>query len=335
MSHRCNEPSPARRPALRPALLLTLAAAALACIGTGARADYPTRPIRMVVGFAPGGATDLYARVVAQRLGERLGQQVVVDNRPGAGGSIGTSLVAKAAPDGHTLLFASPSHAINVSLYRSLPYDPLRDFVPIAKITNGSTYVLVAHPSLPVQNLKDFIAYAKAKPGTINFASAGSGSTSHLAGELFKSRAGIDIVHVPYKGTGDAIRDLLTGQVQATVDALPALLPHIKRGALKALGVNIRTTLLPEVPLIADAGVPQFEFYTWIGVLAPAATPAAIVRRLNGEINSVLRMPEVEARFAEMSSRPVTSTPEDFRRQIEKDIPKFAAIIKAAGIQPQ
>jgi tripartite-type tricarboxylate transporter receptor subunit TctC len=335
MSEGLQERPCARIASPRRAVLLSIAAVLLVASSANARAEYPLRPIRMVVGFAPGGATDLYARVVAQRLSERLGQQVVVDNRPGAGGSIGTSLVAKAAADGYTLLFASPSHAINVSLFRSLPYDPLRDFAPIAKITNGSTYVLVAHPSLPVQNLKDFIAYAKAKPGAINFASAGSGSTSHLAGEFFKARAGIDIVHVPYKGTGDAIRDLLTGQVQATVDALPALLAHIKRGALKPLGVNIRTPLLPEVPTIADAGVPQFEFYTWIGVLAPAATPGTIVRRLNQEINTVLRMPEVDARFAEMSSKPVTSTPEDFRRQIEKDIPKFAAIIKSAGIQPQ
>jgi tripartite-type tricarboxylate transporter receptor subunit TctC len=298
-------------------------------------ADYPVRPIRMVVGFAAGGATDIYARIVAQKMSDRFGQQVVVDNRAGAGGSLATHLVARATPDGYTLIFVSPSHAINTALYKSLPFDPVADFEPVSKVSNGSSYVVAVHPSLPAANLKEFIALAKAKPGAYNFASGGVGSTSHLAGELFKSRAGIPIVHVPYKGTGDALRDLLAGQVHSTVDALPALLPHIQRGALKALGVNIRTSLLPDVPSIAEAGLPDYEFFTWVGILAPAKTPQAIVNRLNAEINEILRLPDVQKRFADLSVRPAGSTPAEFRELLRRDIAKYGAIARSAGIQPQ
>ncbi len=298
-------------------------------------AGYPARPIRMIVGFAPGGATDLYARIVATNLSERLGQQVVVDNRAGAGGSLGTNLVAKAAPDGYTLIFVSPSHAINTALFKSMPFDPIVDFEPITKVSNGSTYVVAVHSSLAATTVKEFIALATAKPGTINFASGGVGSTSHLAGELFKSKAGINIVHVPYKGTGDALRDLLAGQVHSTVDALPALLAHINRGALKALGVNIRTSLLPDVPTIAESGLPDYEFLTWVGVLAPARTPRDVVHKLNFEINEVLKMVDTQKRFNDMSARPAGSTPEEFKALLQREVAKFAAITKAAGIQPQ
>ena len=315
--------------------LFALAAGLLACSQCALAADYPTRPIRMVVGFAAGGATDIYARIVATKLSERFGQQVVVDNRPGAGGSLGTNLVAKATPDGYTLIFVSPSHAINTSLYKSIPFDPIADFEPVSKVSNGSTYVVAVHPSLGAGTAREFIALALAKPGTLNFASGGVGSTSHLAGELFKSKAGINIVHVPYKGTGDALRDLIAGQVHSTVDALPALLPHINRGALKALGVNIRTPLLPDVPTIAEAGLPDYEFTTWVGILAPAKTPREIVRQLNVAINALLELPDTQKRFNDVSARPAGSTPEEFKALLQRDTAKYAAIARAAGIQRQ
>ncbi|HSQ05434.1 MAG TPA: tripartite tricarboxylate transporter substrate-binding protein, partial [Burkholderiales bacterium] len=251
------------------------------------------------------------------------------------GGSLGTNLVAKATPDGYTLIFVSPSHAINVALYKSLPFDPVADFEPITKVSNGSTYVLAIHPSLSANTVREFIALANAKPGAINFASGGIGSTSHLAGELFKNKARIDIVHVPYKGTGDALRDLLVGQIHATVDALPALLPHVNRGALRALGVNIRTALLPDVPTIAESGVPDYEFFTWVGVLAPARTPRAVIRRLNVEINEVLKLADVQKRFNDMSARPAGSTPEEFAALLKREIAKFVTIVKTAGIATQ
>lgn len=297
--------------------------------------DYPARPIRMVVGFAPGGATDIYARIVAQKMSDRFGQQVVVDNRAGAGGSLATHLVARATPDGYTLIFVSPSHAINTALYKSLPFDPVTDFEPITKVSNGASYVIAVHPSVAAGSVRELIALARAKPGALNFASGGIGSTSHLAGELFKSRAAIPIVHVPYKGTGDALRDLLAGQVHSTVDALPALLPHIQRGALRALGVNIRTPLLPDVPSIAEAGVPDYEFFTWVGILAPARTPRAIVERLNAEINEILRLPEVQKRFNDLSVRPAGSTPAQFRDLLRREIVKYGQIARSAGIQAQ
>ncbi|MBL8382473.1 MAG: tripartite tricarboxylate transporter substrate binding protein, partial [Burkholderiales bacterium] len=261
-------------------LLLTLGLAStppLAC----AADDYPARPIRMVVGFAAGGATDLFARIIGQKLADRLGQQVNVDNRTGAGGSLGTDIVAKAPPDGYTLLMVSASHAINLSLYKSLPFDPVADFDPICTAVATSN-VLAVHPSLPASTLAEFLALARAKPGGINLASAGTGSSSHLAGELFKSMAGITLVHVPYKGTADALRDLLSGQVQATVDALPALLPHINRGTLRALGVGDarRIALLPNVPTIAEGGVPGYEVFAWTGVVAPAKTPRPVIDKL-------------------------------------------------------
>jgi len=313
----------------------SLSACALLVSISAAAADYPSRPIRMIVGFAAGGATDLYARIVAQKMSDRFGQQVVVDNRAGAGGSLGTSLVAKASPDGYTLIFVSPSHAINTALYKSIPFDPIADFEPITKVSNGSTYVVAVHPSVAAGTIREFIALANAKPGTLNFASGGVGSTSHLAGELFKSKAGINIVHVPYKGTGDALRDLLAGQVHSTVDALPALLPHINRGALKALGVNIKTPLLPDVPTISEAGLPDYEFLTWVGVLAPAGTPRSIVRTLNAGINEILKLPDTQKRFSDMSARPAGSTPEEFKALLQRDIAKYGALAKAAGIQPQ
>jgi tripartite-type tricarboxylate transporter receptor subunit TctC len=298
--------------------------------------DYPSRPIKIYVGFAAGGATDLVTRLLAERLSTRLGQQVVVENRPGAGGVLATSIVAKAPPDGYALVMVSASHAINVSLQKSLPYDAVADFAPVATAA-ATTNVLVVNPAVPATTVSEYVALAKARPGTLNFSSAGVGSSSHLANELFKSMAGIDIRHVPYKRTADAVRDLVTGRVQSTVDSVSALLPYIRSGQLRVLGVADATPspILPGVPTIAQSGLPGYEVNAWVGILAPAHTPGEIVTRLNAEIDAILKEPDMQKRLLEMGSHPVIGTPDDFAALIKSDIAKFAAIIKAAGITAQ
>jgi len=310
-------------------LMLQLCVQAALAQATG----YPNKPIRLQVGFAAGGATDLFARIVAQNLSERLGQPVIVENRPGAGGTIASAFVAKAAGDGYTLGVVSASHAINVTLYKSLPYDTLADFVPVATIASA-TNVLVVHPSLPVNSVAEYIALAKAKPGAINLASAGSGSSSHLAGELFKSMAGINVVHVPYKGTADAIRDLISGQVSSTVDAVSALLPHINSGALKAIGVGDpqRMSKLPNVPTIAEA-IPGYAVFAWSGLVAPKGTPPDIVQKLNAEIALLLKAPAVEKKIEDLGARAYISSTDEFGNLIKSEIPKFARIIQSAGLK--
>jgi tripartite-type tricarboxylate transporter receptor subunit TctC len=313
-----------------------VAVVALAALGSAGAADYPARPIHIYVGFAAGGATDLVARIVAERLTQRLGGEVIVENRPGAGGMIATGAVAKAPPDGYSLVMVSASHAINASLQKSLPYDPVADFAPVAAAA-ATTNVLVVHPSVPAKTVAEYIALAKAKPGTINFSSPGIGSSGHLANELFKSMAGIDIRHVPYKGTADAVRDLVAGRVQSTVDSVSALLPYIRGGQLRVLGVadKQRSPLLPDVPTIAVSGLPGYEVNAWVGLLAPARTPPQIVQRLNTEVNAILHEPEVERRLRDMGSHPVYGSAEEFGALIRSDIDKFAAIIKKAGITAQ
>jgi len=316
------------------------AAAAIALlvplVSPAAQGDYPARPVRILVGFTAGGGTDTYARIVAPKLSERLGQQVIVDNRPGAGGIIATSLVAKAPPDGYTLVFISPSHAINASLQASLPFDPIADFEPVSTVAAG-TVVLVVHPSLPVNSVKDLVALAKARPGAISYGTGGVGSSSQMNCEQFKAMAGINITHVPYKGTAAAIPDLISGEVQMAIDTVAALLPHIRSGRLKALGVGdrVRSALLPKVPTIAEAGVPGYEMYGGTGLLAPAGTPREIVLRLSREINAILKAPDVTQRFVELAVRPTGSTPEEFGAQLKSDIARYARIIKSAGITPQ
>ncbi len=298
--------------------------------------DYPTRPIRILVGFSPGGGTDTYARILAPRLAARVGQQVIIDNRAGAGGNIAAQAVAKAPPDGYTLLFISPSHVINPSLQKSLPFDPVADFEPISTVAAG-TVVLVVHPALPVKNVKDLIALARSRPGAINFASGGTGSSSQMNVEQFRSLAKIELAHVPYKGTASAIPDLLVGEVQMAIDTVAALLPHVRSGRLRALGVGdrVRSALLPGVPTIEEAGVPGYEMYGGTGVLAPAKTPREILDRLSREINAVLKEPEVVQRFTELAVRPTGNTPEQFRTQMKNDMARYAKIIANAGIQPQ
>lgn len=307
-------------------LLATLASAASA-------QTYPTKPIRMVVPFPAGGTTDILARAVAPKLNEAWGQQVVVDNRPGAGGNIGSELVAKSAPDGYTLEMGTVgTHAINASLYAKMPYDHVRDFVPVILVA-GVPNVLVVHPSVPVNSVAELIAYAKANPGKLNFASSGSGTSIHLAGELFKVMAGVQMTHVPYKGSAPAVQDLLGGQVQLMFDNLPSSLPHIKAGKLRALAVTSaqRAPALPDVPTVAEAVLPGFEASSWFGVLAPAGTPAAIVAKLNAEIAKWLASPEAKEKLLSQGANAAGGPPEDFAKHIASETAKWAKVVKESG----
>jgi len=295
--------------------------------------NYPVKPIRMVVPFPPGGATDIMARGVAQRLTEVWGQPVVVDNRPGAGGNIGSELVAKAAPDGYTLEMGTVgTHAINPSLYSKMPYDHVKDFVPVILVA-GVPNVLVVNPSVPANSMQELIAYAKANPDKLNFASSGSGTSIHLSGELFKVMAGVQMRHVPYKGSAPALQDLLGGQVQLMFDNLPPSLPQIKAGKLRALAVTtaVRAPALPDVPTIAESGLPGFEASSWFGVLAPAGTPPAIVTKLNAEIAKWLATPEAKEKMLAVGASIAGGTPEDFARHIATETAKWAKVVQESG----
>ncbi|MFO1310444.1 MAG: tripartite tricarboxylate transporter substrate binding protein [Burkholderiales bacterium] len=295
--------------------------------------DYPAKPIRLVVPQPAGGPTDIVARLVAQKLSERLGQQVVVDNRPGAGSNIGTELVAKAPKDGYTLVVATVQHIVNPFLFPSLPFDPVKDFTPVTLMTKAYI-VLDVNPEVPVQNVKELIAYAKSKPGGIAWASAGNGSTSHLALELFKVETGVPATHVPYKGTPPALNDLIGGRVQAMFDGVVTSLPQIKAGKVKPLAVasNTRSPLLPEVPTMAEAGVPGFETVGLAAILAPAGTPPAIVDKLHREIAAILRMPEVKNQLEQMGLEVVASSPSEFAAYIDGESRKWGKLIKDAKV---
>jgi len=313
------------------ACLLCLVAAAASAEG------YPEKPVRMVVAFPPGGGTDILGRMLAQRLGETLGQNVVVENRGGAGGNVGTEAAARAAPDGYTILMGNVApNAINVSLYRNLPFDPVADFAPVSLVA-ATPNVLVVHPSTAARTVKGLIALARARPGTLNFASAGNGSSSHLAGELFRVLAGAEIVHVPYKGAGPAMLDVLSGQVQLYFATLPAALPHVKSGKLAAVAVTSarRSPALSDLPTVAESGVPGYEASTWYGVLAPARTPAAAVERLHGDIVRILAQPEFRERLQAQGFDPVGSSPEEFRAFIRSEIAKWGKVVRDAGIRPE
>ena len=301
-----------------------------------AHAAYPERPVTMVVPFSAGGATDIFARIVGEELSKRLGQQIVIDNRPGAGGNTGTAIVAKAAPDGYTLVMGTiGTHAINSSIYKRMPYDPVRDFAPVT-IVAAVPNVLVAHPSAPFRTVTELIAYAKANPGNLNFASSGNGSSIHLSGEMFKAMTETDIVHITYKGSGPAVIDMISGQVPSMImfDNLPSSLPQIKAGKLMALGVTsaARTPILPEVPTIAEAGLPGYEATPWFGVLAPSGTPKEIIDRLNSEIVAILGVQAVKERLLEQGAEPVGDTPEHFAEVITTDLTKWASLIEKVGI---
>ena len=308
--------------------------AALATPLHAAGGEYPNRPIRFVVPLAPGGAVDIAARAVGQGLSARLGQQVVVDNRAGGGGNIGAEIVAKAPPDGYTMVMGSSSNfGVNPTLYKNLPYDAIRDFAPVSLVSFAPN-ALYVHPSVPAQNVKELVALAKIRPGTLNFASSGQGGSNHLAGELFKMVAGVDIVHVPYKGTGPALADTISGQVQMQFGSVIAALPHVKAGKLRALAVTVprRVQALPQVPTMAEAGYPAVETTVWTGVLVPAKTSAAIVAKLNGEIVAVLKDPELRARFAAQGAEAVGSTSAEFGSHIRREIEKWGKVVRAAGL---
>ena len=295
---------------------------------------FPVKPIRFVVPFAPGGGTDLLARAIGQRLTDVLGQPVVVDNRAGAGGVIGADLVAKAAPDGYTIVLGSPGPlTINPNLRPSIPYR-LKDFAPITLATI-SPFVLVVNPALGVASVKELIALAKAKPGALNFGSGGNGSVAHLAGEQFKALAGVQITHVPYKGSNPSIIDLIGGQLQLVIDNLPVLVLHVRSGRLKALalGTRKRSVLLPEVPTMIEAGVPGYQASTAFGVLAPAGTPRAIIARLNREIVTILRAPDLIERFAGLGLEAVGSTPEEYAEHLRAELAQYSKLIKSIGLK--
>ncbi|HXZ55098.1 MAG TPA: tripartite tricarboxylate transporter substrate binding protein [Burkholderiales bacterium] len=303
-------------------------------IAAGASAQtYPNHPIRLVVPFPPGGTTDILAREVGERLTATLGQPVVIDNRAGAGGNIGADIVAKAPPDGYTLLMATVgTHAINASLYRKLPYDHIKDFAPVVLVA-GVPNVLVVTPSLPVHSVAELIRLAKEKPGQLNFASSGNGTSIHLSGELFKTMAGVDMTHVPYKGSAFALTDLMAGQVQLMFDNLPSSLPHIKAGKLRAIAVTSsqRAPALPDVPTIAESGLPGFEASAWFGIVAPAGTPAAIVSRINADVNQWLRSPEAADKLLAQGAIAAGGTPEQFVAHIRAETDKWARVVKASG----
>jgi tripartite-type tricarboxylate transporter receptor subunit TctC len=294
---------------------------------------YPTKPIRLVVPFPAGGTTDILARQVAQRLSVSLGQSVIVDNRPGAAGNIGSDLVAKSAPDGYTLLMGTVgTHAINPSLYTRMPYDHVKDFVPIVLVA-GVPNVLEVTPSLPVNSVADLIKLAKEKPGQLNFASSGSGTSIHLSGELFKTMAGVDMMHVPYKGSAPAVTDLMGGQVQLMFDNLPSSLAQIKAGKLRAIAVTSaqRAPALPNMPTIAESGLPGFEASSWFGMLAPAGTPSAIVARLNADVNQWLQTAEAKEKLLAQGAVAAGGTPEQFAAHIRAETEKWAKVVKVSG----
>jgi tripartite-type tricarboxylate transporter receptor subunit TctC len=317
-------------------LRLAAAALAAAALPRGAAAqDYPSRPVRIVAGFAAGGGVDITARLIGQWLADRLGQSFVIENRPGAGGNIGTEAVVNAAPDGYTLLLSTVPNAVNASLYEKLNFNFLRDTAPVAGIIRVPMVILL-NPSVPATTVPEFIAYANAKPGKINMASAGNGSAPHIAGELFKMMAGVDLVHIPYRGQGPALTDLLGGDVQVLFATAPGTSDYIKTGKLRALAVTsaARATILPQLATVGDF-VPGYEASQWYGISAPKNTPAEIVGRLNKEINAAIADPGMKARLAAIGGEPLPGSPAEFGRLIAEETEKWAKVVRAAGIKPE
>ena len=313
-----------------------LATLLLCAFPFAALGQYPARAVKLIVPFPPAGATDIVARIVAQKLSERVGQPVVVENRPGAGGSIGSDLVAKAAPDGYTLLMATTStHSIGPSLSK-LPYDPIKDFAPIVHVANVPN-VLVVSPVLAVKDVKELVALAKSKPGQLNYASSGNGTIVHLNAELFMLLSGTDMVHIPYKGTALSIPDVASGQIAMLFDSLASVMPHVKSGRVRPIALNSpqRSPLMPEVPTFAEAGMPAYDTYTWFGMFAPAGTPKEVIARVQTEVVAALKAPDLLERFASVGAEPVGSTPGQFVERISSDTAKWARVIQAAGLKQQ
>lgn len=312
---------------------LALAATSHACIAQ----QYPVKPIRIIIAQAPGSATDVVSRVVGNKLSENLGQPLVVEPRPGAGGTLGTEAAARAAPDGYTLIMGNnSSHAANAALYSKLSYDPVKDFAPIIYVA-GTAYVLSIHPSVPVRSVKELIAFAKARPGQLNYASAGNGSTHHLTGELLKLLSGVDMVHVPYKGTTPAITALLAGEVSVMFATITGIQPHIKTNRVRALGVTTvsRSAMIPDVPTVAEGGLTGFEMLSWFALFAPAATPAAIVTRLNSEAAKVLALAEIKSALATQGLQVNPGTSEQLSEYMKREIAKLTKLARAANIRAE
>jgi tripartite-type tricarboxylate transporter receptor subunit TctC len=309
---------------------LIFAVLALAASACGA---FPEKPVRFVIGFTPGGPSDILARAVGQKLAERWGQQVVIENRPGAGGNLAAEAVAKSAPDGYTWLLGNNSIlATNQSLYKKLPYDPVKDFAPVALVAVQPN-ILVVHPDVPAKSVSDLILLAKQNPGKLNYASSGAGAAAHLAGELFKTMAGVDIVHVPYKGAQPALTDLIAGQVQLMFATSASVIPYMKAGRLRALAVTTaqRSPSVPELPTVSEAGLSGFEATTWHGVVVPSATPRALIERINQETNTVLKEKDLSERLAGLGAEVLTGTPRDFADYIAREIPKWSKVVRDSG----
>jgi tripartite-type tricarboxylate transporter receptor subunit TctC len=311
-------------------LLLAIAVTA-AVPGAGAQ-TFPSKPVRLVVGFTPGGGVDINARLLAPKLSEYFGQQVIVDNRPGAGTNIANELVAKSVPDGYTLLVNTAAVAINMSLYKKLPFDTLRDFAPIS-IFSMSPNILVVHPSVPVKNVKDLVALARSKPGVLNFSSAGSGTTQHLSGELFKLRTRTSIVHVPYKGSAPSLTALIGGEVEMTFANIPAIFQHVRAGRLRPLASTglKRAELMPEVPTMKEAGINGVEVVVWYGVLAPANTPRDVISTLSNAIVKATRSADIKQRLLDQGAEPVGNTPDAFAKQLREEVATWAEVVKVSG----
>jgi len=316
-------------------VLVCAVGGAASAVSHAAEAQYPVRPIRIVTPYAPGGTTDILSRIIAQHLTQSLGQQVIVDNRGGGAAQIGSDIVAKAAPDGHTLMVTpSGSHTSNPSLYRKLPYDTVKDFAPITLIA-WVTNLIVTHPSSPINTVQDLIKLAKAKPGTLSYASSGNGTVAHLSAELLKSIAGIDLVHVPYKGGGPALAAIATNETTVMFAALPSATGFLQGKRIKPLAVTSpkRVAALPDVPTVAEAGVPGIGVMEWYGALAPGGTPRAVIDKLNAEIVRIINKPDVHARFADLGADPVGNSPQEFEKQIRSDIAMWAKVVKSSGVQ--
>jgi tripartite-type tricarboxylate transporter receptor subunit TctC len=315
------------------ALALALGSGVVPGVAGAADAAYPDRPIHLIVPFPAGGGADSLARLVMPRVAKALGQPIVIENKAGAGGNVGAEVAARAAPDGYTLLYGTNgTHAINASLYRNLRFDPVKDFTPVSRMTEIAT-MLIVNPQLPVHSVSELIRYARANPGKLNFASAGNGTTSHLAGELFKAQAGIDIVHVPYRGGALAMTDLIGGQVQMMIEVMPNAYPQAREGRVRALAVAAAARFpgAPELPTIAESGLPGFEASAWDGLFVPAGTPAAIVERLNAAVHQALEDPEIEAALRARGAQPMPDTPEAFARFIAASAERWAQAVRASG----
>ena len=316
---------------MKSALILLLCALALPAHAQG----YPGKPVRMIVPYPPGGGNDTFGRLFAAKLGERTGQPFLVENRPGAGTMIGTEAAAKSAPDGYTILLSSiATHALSPNLYSRVPYDPIKDFAPITLLGIAPT-VLVINQDLPAKSLQDLISLAKSKPGALAYASGGNGTPPHINAEVFKAVAGVDLLHVAYKGGGPALTDLIAGRVHVMLDTAASAMPHVRGGKLRALALSApkRSAEYPDLPTFAEAGLPQYDTNAWYSMHAPAGTPAEIVRRLNRELVAILKDPEILARFKQLSTDPVGNSPEEFGAFVKVELDKYARIIKAAGIK--